>query len=65
MAEDPPGVEYHCLECKSPNVEAYEFPDEPTVHIYCQAEGCGWMHRGVSIGLFRPGGSQHGKAEVR
>ena len=58
-------TDYHCLTCRSPNVKAYEFPDEPKVHIYCQEDGCGWMHRSISIGLFRPGGSQHGRAKEK
>ena len=56
---------YHCLTCRSQNVAAYEFPDEPKVHIYCQEDGCDWIHRSVSIGIFQPGGSQHGRGRVQ
>jgi len=45
-------AERRCLTCESTDVDVYEFPDEPKVHIYCQEDGCGWIHRSVDAGTF-------------
>ena len=43
-------AEYYCPTCESTDVDVYKFPDEPEVHIYCQENGCGGIHRSVDVG---------------
>lgn len=53
MLSDRDG-DYYCLTCGSTDVETYEL-DDGTVHIYCEEDDCGWIHRKVAPGIFLKG----------